>query len=172
MTHLNKIFISSYLGFVLYIILVMIWGPKGFINYNNLDNYRDSLILNISDLKIKENRFLNETRELNLNNDKIAITARDLGYIKNNENLIDVKGSSYQKTRVFYNAGSLVNGGADSFNNRELLLVFSSVFSLLVFIIIVSFGESREFNTAKRRKKYNFTVDRIFKERKSRYNSM
>ncbi|MBN2652007.1 MAG: septum formation initiator family protein [Spirochaetales bacterium] len=167
---MNKIFISAYSGFVLYVILLLIWGPEGLISYKQMNEYREELIANVSELKLKENRFLHETRELNLNEEKIVVNARNFGYLKENERIIDVSG--FKKSVIMYNAGILINDRPQIFSNREMLMVFSCFFSLVVLIFCLSFGHSQGLNMDKRRAGLGLSFNHLFRTRKNRYHSL
>jgi len=112
--------------------MLLFWGHSGIYSYKKLVNYRNSLEENIKDLEQINQQLLNDIDALGSNSEIVALQARELGFFKDDEQVIRIenysaRGNIHQVGRLIYKA----EGKA----TRDILIKTSALFLPLLFYL-------------------------------------
>ena len=107
MSNIFRVSVSVYIMVLSFIIINLAAGPGGIAPYNELEEYRKSLVTNIGELESINKKLQIESERLIHDSDEIKVKARELGWIDYDEGLIIVKG--YRYTQAGYSMGKLLS---------------------------------------------------------------
>ena len=112
--------------------MLIFWGHSGIHSYKKLVNYRNSLEANIKELEQINQQLLNDIDALGTNPDIVALEARELGFFKDDEQVIRIenysaRGNIHQVGRLIYK----MDGKA----TRDILIKISALFLPLIFYL-------------------------------------
>ena len=102
-----RIFLSFYLGFLVYSALIFFFDSSGFLSMKILAGDKIELEENIDDLKLLHNKLLSQFEALRSDPEVIEIHAREYGYFREDETVIRIDG--YRPPARFYSVGKLIN---------------------------------------------------------------
>ncbi len=102
----TRIFLSLYLGFVVYCVAMLIFGRTGVLASRELQEYRGRLEQNLSGLHDVNERLAAEFESLRSDPDTIRVEANKLGFYAQDQRVMRL-GNSPQDASV-YSIGSLV----------------------------------------------------------------
>ncbi|HOV62566.1 MAG TPA: septum formation initiator family protein [Spirochaetia bacterium] len=142
-----KFALSLYAGFVTYIMINLIWGPGGYIDYRTLREYHTALSENITELNAIHGELNQELEELKSDADRIALEARALGYFRANEGIIRVPG--YTAAEKSYSMGSLITHYETPKKEPEFLRA-ATLSAFLLSYILLSIGRGTDGYSQKR----------------------
>ena len=150
----TKIFISCYIGFLVYIILNSFFGSGGLFDYISSVQYKDKLNQNLNDLKIIYHDLFYDLKSLKSNAHIVKLYSRELGYFEPDEHVIKFQGMGAKK--VFYKVGTVLKRNQTS--KRETQVIFISV-GCAVFLVVFLFSllipdrKKQTYDSKKRRSK-------------------
>ena len=81
----HRVGIAVFAGFVIYTLLIFVWGDSGTIRLSELRSHRDRLAENITDLEEINNELLFERDSLLHDATEVELRARSLGYRRSGE---------------------------------------------------------------------------------------
>ena len=87
-----RLLFSIYISFIVYSLLSLVWGSAGVIQTSLLKVYKDKLLQNTIELGDISNQLNLQFDRLRSDEDLITLKARDLGYFKEGEGEIILKG--------------------------------------------------------------------------------
>ncbi len=123
-------------------LLTLIWGSRGYQQYQDLQAYKERLEDNVVLLeKYHENLSLHAKR-LASNKEAVILAARELGYYKSNEGRIILAGGT-GKTESSYTVGTFMKPFKAKESNGALLLIIALVLGSAAAIISWSLIEER-----------------------------
>ncbi len=128
-----RISVSAYITLFCFIILNIIWGSCGVISYNELSKYKDTLETNIYDLEDINGNLVLDSEKLISRPDDIKIQAREIGWIAENEGLIQVRG--YKTNKTGYSMGKLLSSekGKRTDNRNNMIIALLVGVSIYIF---------------------------------------
>ena len=143
-----RILFSFYITFVVYSLGTLFLGNAGIVQASLLENYRNKLVENTTNLKHISSKLDSQYNSLISNHELIVLKARDLGYFKNDEGKIIIK--NYQKRPYNLIVGSFYQRFSNKVLSSEYIRIISALMGILTFLILTVFkGNSNEY---KRRK--------------------
>ena len=107
--------------------LLLFFGSGGRLEYKTLNDYRTVLSGNIKELKNINNSLLAELDALSYDPERVALQARELGYLKEDEGIIKIEG--YSPAKSYFTVGKIIRRTPS--NNYR----FDWIFKLLGMII-------------------------------------
>jgi len=132
-----RILFSFYITFVIYSIGTLFLGNAGIVQASLLENYRNKLVENTTNLKHISLRLESQYNSLISNHELIALKARDLGYFKKDEGQIIIK--NYQKKPYNFIVGSFYQRFSNNVLSTEYIRIFSAFIGILTFLILTVF---------------------------------
>jgi cell division protein FtsB len=93
-------------GFLVRSLVLFIWGTGGQLDYDQLARYRQFLAANLDDLKSINSDLRRELEAISSDPERVALAARELGYIREGERVFRFAGSAPVSNS--YTLGSLV----------------------------------------------------------------
>lgn len=127
--------LSLYIGFVIYSLLVLIWGPSGYFSLKSLNNYKNKLQQNNRELVDLHERLKIQLESLKYDSELIRLYARSLGYFDDGEQVIRVE--NYSNERNFYSVGRMIQ---QKQKNRDFRPLFRTLACSAVIIVFLLFG--------------------------------
>ena len=100
-----------------YLLLSLIWADYGVLGYERLEAYKARLESNIERLEDRQSELSAEARSLQTDADRIRVEARKLGYYRDNEGVVRLKG--YDPQAVATSPGALVKRPAERRDRRD-----------------------------------------------------
>ncbi len=95
-----------YAGYIFYLLLNLVFGSAGILSMRDLGEYREMLEENIETIKENHEVLAAEFEGLKSNAETLALQARNIGYYRPEEGVIEVEGFSPKKN--FYPVGKLL----------------------------------------------------------------
>jgi hypothetical protein len=135
MNSIFKIAISVYLMILSFIIINLIAGPGGLLNYKQLDLYKTTISGNIGDLEGINRSLQIESERLIHDSDEIKIKARELGWVDRDEGVIVVRG--FNHSEAGYSMGKLLSRES---HPRENLIVHRLVAVMIGLVFYIGIG--------------------------------
>ena len=114
--------------------LILFFGNEGYYEYLELAKHKDTLKMNIAELKSINKSLLEKLYLLSSNPEVLRILARELGYFEENENII-VFDKDFEN-RYFYEVGKLIQSVKKSGERNFILRVSGLAFGTLFFLVI------------------------------------
>ena len=130
----KRLLISLYIGFVIYSLLVLIWGPSGYFSLKSLNNYKNKLQQNNRELVDLHERLKIQLESLKYDSELIRLYARSLGYFDDGEQVIRVE--NYSNERNFYSVGRMIQQKQKNRDFRPLFRTFACSAVIIVFLLI------------------------------------
>ena len=133
-----KYLFALWAGVLLYVLLSLIFGARGFSAYHQLQNEQIRQEANIEEL-IFISRGLEDTmNSLLYDRDTLTILAREQGYASRQERFIRIVGlGGYQKTRT--TAGEVLVAADPQFISEQTLKIIAFCLTISIFICMAVF---------------------------------
>ena len=139
---INRLIITFYLIFLTYSVVLSIYGPVGVSKIHKLNDYKNDLVNNITELS-KINQDLSKNfQNIYKNSEIITLEARKLGYLKENEGFIKINNTNIENK--FYSVGKIINFNSVSILNSRISFMISIIFGSVFFILFTIFDKKRE----------------------------
>ncbi len=124
-----SLLIGLYCAFLSYSLMTYVWSENGVIAYQKLENYKERLESNIEELREVQEKLSIRTKSLQSDAETLALSARDMGYYRENERIIYLEG--YKSKRNLYVVGELMR----PFSREEVNPLVFRVFAVIVGIV-------------------------------------
>ena len=135
-----RILISIYITFMVYTVTSMVLGPAGTIQTAKLITYKDKLVQNTIKLSEISSQLILQSNRLRTDHDLIALKARELGFFKEGEGEIIIKG--YDKNNISFSVGSYYKLFNPKIINVSNIRIFSSIVGLMAFLLMTIFKKN------------------------------
>jgi cell division protein FtsB len=96
-----------YAAFMVYSILILVWGPKGQLQYSMLEEHKHTLMENVKKLEKYQNDLGNQAKKLATDKNAVLLEARTLGYYEADEGRI-VLAEAYKPQGKGYTLGTFI----------------------------------------------------------------
>jgi cell division protein FtsB len=143
----HRFLFSIYISFMVYSIVIMIWGPAGTIQTSKLQVYKEKLIQNTDELSRISTKLNLQSNRLRTDQSLIELKARELGFFLKGEGEIIVKG--FHKNNINFSIGSYYNSFNQIIPNVNYIRVISTFIGILVFFILTIFRTKLKFQKRK-----------------------
>jgi len=137
-----------YLGFFIYIILVIFFGAGGITDYTSLLHYYETLKVNIEDLNSINQKLYEKLTSFNSNPETIRIYSRELSYFRPDERVIKFQGFSPMK--IFYKVGTLLKRNKLEKNQNYIFILVGMIVFIFSFVA-TTFLKTRQLNGNKKK---------------------
>ncbi len=121
------------ISFVLGTTLLLVWGESGVRAYRQLQEYNLRLQNNIAGLERTNSDLLIELDALRHDPEAIALKARELGFMKEDEQLIRIDG--YESAPTHYTVGRILRRNRSPGKRDNLIKLFALVAPILLYLI-------------------------------------
>ncbi len=128
----KRIICSLYGAFIIYLVLSLFLGEYGIIEKSRLDEYRDILKLNISKLYNTGKDLGEHSVSLRTDPDMVALLARELGYLRDNEILLHIEG--YREKPDQYTVGRTITRAGQPNKREPILRSVSAIAGIFLFL--------------------------------------
>ncbi len=125
----------------------MIWGNAGILQTYQLKSYKNRLVENTIELGKIGSDLEMQFNQLRLDEDLIAIKARDLGFLSGNEGKLIIDG--YNPGNSGLKVGSYYKRFHNSVVNSNRIRVFSLLIGIVFFLVLTLYRKNR-YETGKR----------------------
>jgi cell division protein FtsB len=102
----TKLFISLYIGFLVYIVLTAFFGSGGLLDYSALAGYKEVLQRNLDQLENIYHDLYSDLKSLTSDAQIVKLFSRDLQYYDKNEYVIKFQGLNTKK--ISYRVGTIL----------------------------------------------------------------
>ncbi len=130
-----------YLGYLIYSALNLFYGSCGVVAMRDLEEYRETLIKNIAEIEENQEELEGELSALKSSVEKVAVEAREVGYYRVNEGIIEISG--YRQSKNFYTVGRLLAPSQKPALKKPVFRTISISVIILSFILLL-FHKRRE----------------------------
>ncbi len=129
---LFRLAFSVYITFMLYMTLMLLFGPTGTMAVRELDSYKARLESNIEQLEGINSELNSQLSRLMSDRETIAVLARELGYYGTGEGAINIPG--YQARKNSYVVGSIVYSAESERGSQDYIRLSSLAIGILTFV--------------------------------------
>ena len=129
---LLRLALSAYVAFMIHMLLTLVFGPTGIVAVRDLNQYRKRLEYNIGQLSGIHTDLNAQLERLVSDRETIALLARQLGYLGENEGSIRIPG--YRAGRNSYVVGSIVFRSERDTGARGVIRITALGLGALTFI--------------------------------------
>ncbi len=136
------------ISFILCTMLLLVWGESGVRAYRQLQEYSLRLQNNIKGLERTNSDLLTELDALGHDPEAIALKARELGFMKEDEQLIRIEG--YGSASTHYTVGRILRRSRRPENRDNLIKLFALVLPFLLYLLSL-IGRRESGRTVQRR---------------------
>lgn len=150
-----RILLSLYFGYVMYSLLMLVYGQSGVLAMRNLESYKMKLQYNLEEIRDANTSLLNEIDFLRSESEYIRLEARKIGFFDAAEGIIHIEG--YEQRKDHYTVGRIMRWEIPETQKKPLFRTISLAAALLVFL----------FSTLFRRKRLDSAALRFFGEKAS-----
>ncbi|MBN1799199.1 MAG: septum formation initiator family protein [Spirochaetales bacterium] len=148
----TKLFISLYIGFLVYIALKSFFGAGGFFDYISSVQYKDKLNQNLQELEIIYHDLFHDLKSLKSNAHIVKLYSRELGYFESDEHVIKFQGMGPKK--IFYKVGTVLKRNQALKDETQILFIsvgFAVFLVIFLFSLILPDKKKRAYGNKKRR---------------------
>jgi len=132
-----RILLSIYITFIVYTLVVLVWGTAGIIETSRLKVYKDKLLQNTIELSQISNHLAIQSNRLRTEQGLITLKARDLGFFDEGEGQVIIKG--YHKNNINYSVGSYYKRFNKEIGNISYFRYFSIIVGMIIFLLLSVF---------------------------------
>ncbi|MBN1698165.1 MAG: septum formation initiator family protein [Spirochaetales bacterium] len=132
---LSHIVLIIYLGLIIGSLLIFFLGDEGWYQYKVLLNHEEKLKKNLEHLKQTHSDLSRQLEALRTSPEVIRLLARELGYYRPDETVININGS--RPTHNFYEVGKLLKRIPSSKNRNLILRIIGIALSTLCVLLFV-----------------------------------
>ena len=129
----KRLFFALYIGFLVYILLTLIFGTSGLLSYMHLEQYQLSLQNNLIELQEIYHSLRQDLRAFHSNPQTIKQYSHELGYFAQDENVIRIMGIIPLKS--YYKVGTILRRNQKSSHNSPLFHIIGLAVFGLVFLL-------------------------------------
>ena len=129
---LSRLFLSIYIGLICNLVFFFVFGAAGLKEYHQLEQHRVTLSKNVQELESINWRLTRELRHLAADPAKIEVLARELGYFRSDERIIQPEG--FPANKSFFAVGKLISLRPYTAENFLFFRIICIVFSVLIYI--------------------------------------
>jgi cell division protein FtsB len=130
-----KYIFAFWAGVLIYALLTLILGPKGFSAYRQLEKEQEKQAANVENLKILNRDLGNDMNSLLYDKDTMTVYAREQGYASLNERFIRIVGLGVnQKNRS--HVGGVVTAAEPQYSSDRTLRIIALSAGITIFICI------------------------------------
>ena len=130
----TRLLFSLYIGFVAASAAYLLYGPSGFVSYRELEVDAQRLDENLTELKAIHAELSAEFDSLRRSGDAVTLRARDLGYLRENEILLDLP--SFETTPKSYAVGRIVVPDGFLYERGSVTLTAGVAAMFLAFFVL------------------------------------
>lgn len=130
-----RLFISTVVSIVLYLVLNGIFGDHGLLAYSDLLDYRDRLETNISSMEQTREELSATADELRSSAEAVRLEARELGYYRSGERPVRIEGFSPWEPGI--EAGTLLRAPEPPPDRQPLFRVAAITAGLVTFFLLL-----------------------------------
>ena len=138
----TRVFLSLYLGFAAYCLVVLVFGKTGIVATSELRSYHSRLEANLSNLENINTQLGDHFDALRSNPVTIRLEARKLGYLEPGEKTIQVSG--YSPKPNSFAVGSLASEKKHAVTSDTVSRIVGLVVAVVAFILIGVFVRRRD----------------------------
>ena len=131
----TRLLFSVYIGFVVASVVHCIYGPSGMLAYTKIEGEAAKLEANLDELKGIYHDLSVEFDSLRRSGEQVALKARDLGYLYENEGIIDVA-NIWHPSSGYYAVGRIVGPGRFDSDNRHFSFIAGILAMTAVFLML------------------------------------
>lgn len=124
---------SLYLGFVVFVLLNLLWGAGGLWDIQDLLAYQEELTANIHDLKEINADLSRELKALSSSPDTLKLYARSYGYFAPDEYVVKIQ--NQEENYKSYRLGSLLKKNFQASSPNPIFQLISLTVAVISFII-------------------------------------
>jgi len=137
---LVKYLFALWAGLLVYVLLAVIFGPHGFISYNQLEREKEKLEANILSLRQINRELEDSVNSLLYDRDVLALYAREQGYARVEERFIRIVGLGVNSNSRI-SAGDPFFAAEPEYTDGRLLriLAFSTGLTILLCMALFDF---------------------------------
>lgn len=128
-----SLLIGLYCAFLTFSLMTYVWGENGIVAYAELSSYKERLESNVEQLREVKNSLAEKADRLQSSADTLALSARDLGYYRDNERIIYVEG--YDTSENLYIVGELLRPFRREPVNPLVFRIFAVVVGAVGYIV-------------------------------------
>ena len=129
-----RILVSIYVAFIVYTLVVLVWGAAGILETSRLKDYKDKLLQNTIELSQISNQLAIQSNRLRTEQRLIKLKARDLGFFDDGEGQVIIRG--YHKNNINYSVGSYYKRFNKEIGNINYFRLFSIIAGLIMFLLL------------------------------------
>jgi cell division protein FtsB len=133
----TRILFSFYISFIVYSSISLIWGAAGVVQTSMLEAYKKKLEQNTIELSEISSNLDLEFKRLRTDKELISLKARDLGFFREGEGEIVIKG--YESNSINFLVGSYYKRFSSEVINKFSLRIFSGIMGILFFLVLTVF---------------------------------
>jgi len=137
MMKLSYLLLSGFTGFLLYSLLVLVFGPSGIYAHAELAEYRNKLDSNIEELEKINNNLEERFQLLRSSEDHIRMLSREIGYYEADERVITVNG--YKAGAKYFTIGKRIPKPGKPENHIPLFRGIALSTALALFLLLSFF---------------------------------
>ncbi len=138
----TRLFLSIYLGFAAYCLVVFVFGRTGIVASNELRHYKTRLETNLSQLEDINTHLADRFDSLRTNAETIRLEARQLGFLEPNERVLQISG--YSPPRNAFAVGSLASERHHTVTSDSVSRVVGLIVAVLTFVLLGVFTRRRD----------------------------
>ena len=139
---LIKITLSIYVGICLSFLLNFYFGGAGLIEYNKLNEHKNMLSENITELTTINQKLSHELEGLKTDTESIQLLSRDLGYYRSDDNIIMIDG--YPVKPSFHEIGKLIINTDKQTEISVVLRIITYIIPVIVYILLSVFWKKEQ----------------------------
>ncbi len=125
---------ALYAMFMIYSLELYIWGEKGLLAYQQLQNYKERLADNIDSMELVHENLRGEFESLKGDTETIALYARKLGYYRDREYQVIIDQMDLERSH--YIVGELVKPYKRKNVDNQIFGIIASLFGVSAYIVL------------------------------------
>ncbi|MCK5197994.1 MAG: septum formation initiator family protein [Spirochaetales bacterium] len=149
MKHGSRLLFSIYITFIVYSLLSLVWGAAGILQTSMLKVYKNKLVQNTIELGEISNQLDLQFDRLRTDEDLIALKARELGFFREGEGELILKG--YKKNSISYSVGSYYKNFNKKVTDNSRIRLFSTIIGILSFLLMTILKDNSNVHRRKNR---------------------
>jgi len=124
---------SLYIGFIIFVLLNLLWGAGGLWDIQDLLVYQEELRANISDLKDINAELTRELKALSSSPDTLKLYARSYGYFAPNEYVVKIQ--NQEENYKSYRLGSILKKNFQASSPNPIFQLISLTVAVISFVV-------------------------------------
>jgi cell division protein FtsB len=128
-----SLLIGLYCAFLTYSLMTYVWGENGIVAFSKLAAYEQKLEENVARLREVGSELSAKTESLQSDRDTLSLSARDIGYYRENERIIYLEG--YDAQQNLYVVGELMRPYERDQVNPLVFRIFAVTAGMVGYIV-------------------------------------